>query len=76
MKRSYKTHRSGWIRVEDRLPRQYQEVLASYKGVYDYRIVIFWKEKDGTPHFGAPHSLDGRGSQPATHWCPLPPLPK
>ena len=60
-----------WIDVKEKLPKPEQRVIARYKGVYDYRIVLFWKDVDGASHFGHPSEKDGRGSQPATHWMPL-----
>ena len=62
----------GWIRVKDRLPNDGQKVVSAYQGVYDYRIVTFSKSSGGPPHFGGPMEMDGKGSQPATHWMPLP----
>ena len=58
---------SGWVSVRDALPEGGQLVLATYVGVYGYRLVKYWT--DGRPHFGFPDS------QPATHWHPLPSLP-
>lgn len=64
----------AWISVKDRLPENGQRVLARYEGVYDHRVVEFWYNDPEHYHFGSPHEPDGRGSQPATHWYPLPPL--
>lgn len=66
---------TGWISVKDRLPENGQRVLARYDGVYDYRIVEFWYNRPEDHHFGSPNEPDRKGSQPATHWHPLPPIP-
>lgn len=66
----------GWIDVKDSLPEHGQEVVASYVGVYRCRIVTFWKDSGGSAHFGVPFEPDNKGSQPATHWMPLPKPPK
>ena len=68
--------RSNWISVRERLPKDGQRVISSYAGVYDYRIVTFWKDGGDNAHFGTSGDLDGKGSQPATHWMPLPESPK
>lgn len=65
-----------WISVKQSLPLDTQRVIACYVGVYHHRIVTFWKDAGGNPHFGFPNEPDGKGSQPATHWHPLPELPK
>jgi len=67
---------TAWVRVTDSLPTESSRVIAIYRGVYDHRIVTFWRDSGGTPHFGHPGDSDGKGSQPATHWHPLPDLPR
>ena len=64
-----------WVRVADRHPLESQKVIAIYEDVYHHRIVTFWRDGGGTPHYGHPNERDGKGSQPATHWHPLPELP-
>jgi hypothetical protein len=64
-----------WVRVQDGLPMESQRVIAIYRGVYHHRIVTFWRDGGGTPHFGHPSENDRKGSQPATHWHPLPEMP-
>lgn len=59
----------GWVKRENRLPDHCQKVIAIYEGVYDHRIVLFWRDAGGGYHFGYPDS------QPVTHWHPLPSLP-
>jgi hypothetical protein len=66
---------SAWVRVKDKLPMESERVIAIYRGVYHHRIVTFWRDAGGTPHFGHPSEPDGKGSQPATHWHPLPEMP-
>ena len=63
-----------FIPTTKRLPDNMQRVIAHYQGVYDYRVVTFWQDQVND-HFGLPNERDGRGSQPATHWCALPKLP-
>jgi hypothetical protein len=74
-----KSHKSksgyGWIKVSEKLPLDSQRIIAIYRGVYHHRIVTFWKDDGGNPHFGHPSEPDKKGSQPATHWHPLPELP-
>lgn len=65
-----------WISVKDKLPKDGDIVLCCYQGVYAYRVVSFWEDIQGLPHFGIPSETDGKGSQPATHWMPLPEPPK
>lgn len=62
-----------WHAVEDLLPVNGERVLARYVGVYEARLVTFW-DGGGSHHFGGPGEADGRGSQPATHWAPIPAL--
>ena len=57
---------NDWISVDDRSPEDGQIVLACYVGVYNYSVVVFWKDS----------MRDHYGSQPATHWMPLPEPPK
>ena len=75
MKSKKHTKQSGWFRVGDRLPLDSERVIAIYRGVYHHRIVTFWRDEGGNPHFGFPNESDGKGSQPASHWMPLPKLP-
>jgi len=65
---------SEFIPITRRLPKNMQRVIAHYQGVYDYRIVTFWQD-NVNDQFGLHNEPDGRGSQPATHWLPLPALP-
>ena len=60
-----------WIRTKTTMPSNNERVLAKYEGVYDSRIVTFWRDGGGFPHFGLPTEADGKGSQPATHWAKL-----
>ena len=68
---------SDYISVKDRLPDDDTRVIAKYDGVYSgrgevfNRGVLFWLDEGGNPHFGGFAEIDGRGSQPATHWKPL-----
>ena len=70
--------KSGWINIDKtgKHPKSGTMVIAIYKGVYDHRIVLAWHDAGGTMHYGSPGHPDGQGSQPATHWHPLPPLPR
>lgn len=65
----------AWISVKDQLPKHRQRVMAIYKCVYHWRVVTFWKDAGGASHFGTPFESDNKGSQPATHWMPLPKMP-
>lgn len=65
-----------WIHVDDELPRSGEIVLACWPGVYGPRIVHFWKDDGDNHHFGWHTEPDGKGSQPATYWMRIPPLPK
>lgn len=69
------TDQQRWIPCTERLPEDGQRVICIYKGVYTERIVTFWEDIAGNPHFGTPSEPDKRGSQPATDWMPLPPSP-
>lgn len=60
-----------WISVKDQLPEHGQLVLCKYEGVYDSRRVTFWRDAVNN-HFGLPSEVDGKGSQPATHWKAVP----
>jgi hypothetical protein len=62
----------AWKSVSKSHPADGQRVICKYAGVYDARIVTFWRDAGGNPHFGIPSEPDGKGSQPATHWTPLP----
>lgn len=66
---------SAWVSVKDKLPMESEQVIAHYRGVYHRRLVIFWTDAGGNPHFGFQNEPDGKGSQPATHWHSLPELP-
>lgn len=66
---------SAWKSVKDSSPAESQRVIAIYRGVYHHRIVTFWRDGGGNHHYGHPSEPDGKGSQPATHWHPLPELP-
>lgn len=69
--------RVEWVDVESGpLPEVGERVLARYVGVYDCRVVTFWRDGGGQPHFGSPGEKDGKGSQPVTHWTPYPLLKK
>lgn len=67
---------SAWVAVNNKLPMEGERVIAHYKGVYHYRLVTFWTDGSGAPHFGFCNEPDGKGSQPATHWHSLPELPE
>lgn len=58
-----------WVPANQRLPDHACKVLACYVGVYDARVVTFWRDGGGGAHFGYPES------NPVTHWMPLPPSP-
>ena len=62
----------AFYRVSDKLPKDGQRVIAKYAGVYNARIVTFWKDGGGNNHFGLLNEIDGKGSQPATHWMNIP----
>lgn len=64
-----------WQPIET-APKDGQRVLCRYAGVYEVRVVTFWRDGGGSAHFGLPNEPDGKGSQPATHWQPLPEPPK
>lgn len=66
---------SAWVSAKDKLPMESEQVIAHYRGVYHRRLVIFWTDSGGNPHFGFQNEPDGKGSQPATHWHSLPELP-
>jgi len=57
-----------WRDASKILPKNSQEVVAIYKGVYGPRVVTFWRDGVNN-HFGYP------ASQPATHWIPIPNSP-
>jgi len=65
-----------WIPVSERLPKNGGAVLCRYDNVYENRVATFWMDGGGSIHFGSQFDADGKGSQPATHWMPLPPLPQ
>lgn len=62
--------KSEWVSVDDAIPKEGLMVICKYSGVYTDRRVTFWKDAGGNPHFGLPSEIDGKGSQPATHWKP------
>jgi len=62
----------AWKSVSQSHPADMQRVICKYTGVYGARLVTFWRDNGGNPHFGLPNESDGKGSQPATHWTPLP----
>ena len=69
--------KSGWIDVnKGGHPKPNTIVIAHFKGVYGYRLVEFWVDGMGNPRYGSTIHPDGQGSRPATHWHPLPPLPR
>jgi len=69
-----KAEMNRWRKVPEVMPGNGQRVVAHYAGVYQYRLATFWH--DGfNAHFGYPNEADGKGSQPATHWLPLPDVP-
>jgi len=63
-----------YISVQDRLPELGERVITKYEGVYEDRGayentgVEYWVDTSKNNHFGGLEELDGRGSQPATHW--------
>ena len=60
---------------DDGYPDKDEWVLTAYAGVYPPRYVKHWIAGT-THHFGGPQAdLDGKGSQPITHWMPVPNLP-
>ena len=63
----------NWISVKDDLPEDLEIVLASYPPIYTYRVVTFWVDGGGNPHFGSFDEPDGKGSQPAKCWARLTP---
>jgi len=46
-------------------------VLTRYEGVYGWRLVTYWIDAGGISHFGMPDEIDGKGSQPATHYISM-----
>lgn len=63
---------TDWIDVNDKMPDDDTRVDAIYKGVYEgataRRNILYWEDEGGNPHFGGFSEIDGKGSQPATHW--------
>ena len=60
-----------WISVEDKMPPDDTRVDCKYDGVYDFREnILFWIDQGGAEHFGGFAEIDGKASQPATHWRP------
>lgn len=64
-----------WIPCRHKLPNAEARVWAMYEGVYSRREVTVWYDGGNNVHFGLPNEPDGKGSQPATHWMPLPATP-
>jgi len=60
-----------WIPVSERLPDDEREVLCMYQGVYGPIVSSFWRDRGGRSHFSSQS-----GSQPITHWLPLPAPPE
>jgi hypothetical protein len=56
-----------WRSVKRHLPRQGQQVVAKYVGVYGPRIVTYWHD-GANSHFG---DRDTLASEPASHWKKL-----
>ena len=65
--------KGDWVSPKESLPEYGERVLVCYVGVYEARVVTFWRDQGGSPHFGG--SKDEYGSQPITHWMPLPENP-
>lgn len=61
----------GWRRATEASPAEGELVICCYVGVYGPRIVTYSRG-----HYGCADEPDGKGSQPATHWMPLPTVPK
>ena len=63
---------SDWIDIKDQKPENDTRVDAMYKGVYEgvwaRRNILYWEDENGSSHFGGFAEIDGKGSQPATHW--------
>ncbi len=64
-----------WMPCRHKLPKAGARVLAMFEGVYSRREVTVWYDAGNNVHFGLPSEPDGKGSQPATHWMPLPATP-
>jgi hypothetical protein len=60
---------TAWISVHSKLPRPGQKVHCKFEGVYSHRVVTFYRDSLFHPRFGG---LAEGGSQPATHWAPIP----
>ena len=60
-----------WISIKDKKPENYTRVDAMYEGVYEgariRRNILYWEDGVNS-HFGWFSEVDGKGSQPATHW--------
>lgn len=58
-----------WIRVEESMPDRDSKIDTKYDGVYNLREnITFRVDSGGQHHFGGIDEIDGKGSQPATHW--------
>lgn len=60
-----------WIPCSERLPEKEVAVLCLYQGVYGPIVAQFFRDGGGTAHF-----YGQSGSQPITHWMPLPAPPE
>ena len=64
-----------WISVKDRLPDNDEPILLYDEAVDNTLPTVGWYEADaGHGFFTADHCL--RMRLMATHWCPIPPLPR
>mgnify|MGYP000869980679 CR=1 FL=1 len=65
---------AGWIDVSFKKPKDDTRVDAMYMGVYQgvnaRKNILYWEDEGGTSHFGGFNEIDGKGSQPVTHWRP------
>lgn len=61
-------NKEKWVSVNDRLPPDNTRIDCKYEGVYELREnILFWYDQENH-HFGGFLEIDGKGSQPATHW--------
>ena len=65
--------KSAWKKpLVDGYPERDEWVLATYKGLYPPRYVRYWVS-GMNHHFGGQNAdIDGKGSQPITHWMLIP----